>query len=80
MQKIPEHKQTRIIVGCMALHNFIRESGIADREFAMSNADANYLPMPIPSQSEWPEDEPLVEDSNMNEFRDELAHYLFYGL
>jgi len=80
MQKFPEHKQTRIIVTCMALHNFIRESGIADREFAMSDADANYLPMPIPSQSEWPEDEPLVEDSNMNEFRDELAHDLFYGL
>jgi len=48
MQKFPEHKQTRIIVTCMALHNFIRESGIADREFAMSDADANYLPMLFP--------------------------------
>jgi len=69
MQKFPKHKQTRIIVACMALHNFIRESRIADREFAKCDADANYLPMPIPSQSEWPEDEPLVEDSDMNEFR-----------
>jgi hypothetical protein len=36
--------------------------------------------MPVSSQSEWPEDEPLVEDSNMNNFRDELAHALFHGL
>jgi hypothetical protein len=80
MQKFPEKKQTRIIVACMALHNFIRDSRIADREFARCDADANYLPMPVSSQSEWPEDEPLVEDSNMNNFRDELAHALFHGL
>jgi transposase-like protein len=35
MQKFSEKKQTRIIVACMALHNFIRDSRIADREFAM---------------------------------------------
>uniref|UniRef100_A0A0E0E4R4 DDE Tnp4 domain-containing protein n=1 Tax=Oryza meridionalis TaxID=40149 RepID=A0A0E0E4R4_9ORYZ len=57
-----------------------QESRIVDREFAMCDADANYLPMPIPSQTEWPEDEPLDEDSNMNGFRDELAHALFHGL
>jgi hypothetical protein len=48
--------------------------------FAKCDADANYLPPPVSSQSEWPEDEPLVEDSNMNNFRDELAHALFHGL
>jgi hypothetical protein len=30
MQRFLEDKQTRIIVACMALHNFIRESRIAD--------------------------------------------------
>jgi len=35
--------------------------------------------MPSSSASGWPEDEPLVEDTNMNEFCDELAHALFYG-
>ncbi|KAF0918681.1 hypothetical protein E2562_025807, partial [Oryza meyeriana var. granulata] len=28
----------------------------------------------------WPEDEPLVEDVNMNAFRDELANALFHGV
>jgi len=76
----PEDKQARIIVACMALHNFIRESRIADREFGACDADENYMPMPSSSDSDWPEDEPLVEDTNMNEFRDELAHALFYGV
>jgi len=80
MPKFPHGKQTRIIVACMALHNFIRDSRIADREFEMCDADANYFPMP-PSSSEdnWPEDEPLIEDNNMNAFREELAHALYYG-
>ena len=80
MPSFPEDKQARIIVACMALHNFIRESRIADREFGACDADENYMPMPSSSDSDWPEDEPLVEDTNMNEFRDELAHALFYGV
>jgi hypothetical protein len=42
--------------------------------------DENYNPMPSSSASSWPEDEPLVEDVNMNAFRDELAHALFHGV
>ena len=80
MPSFPEDKQARIIVACMALHNFIRESRIADREFGACDADENYMLMPSSSDSDWPEDEPLVEDTNMNEFRDELAHALFYGV
>jgi hypothetical protein len=80
MPKFSARKQTRIIVACMALHNFIRESRIADREFDMCDADANYFPMPHSSQDNWPEDEPLAEDTNMNAFRDELANALFNGL
>ena len=60
----------------MAVYSFIRESRIADREFNACDADS----MPSSSASGWPEDEPLVEDTNMNEFRDELAHALFYGV
>lgn len=80
MPKFSARKQTRIIVACMVLHNFIRESRIADREFDMCDADANYFPMPHSSQDNWPEDEPLAEDTNMNAFRDELANALFNGL
>ena len=64
-------------VACMALHNFIRESRIADREFDACNVDENYNPMPSSSASTWPEDEPLIEDINMNAFRDQLAGALF---
>ena len=74
-------KQTRIIVACMALHNFIRESRITDREFDMCDANANYFPMPPQSsQQNWQEDKPLIEDTNMNAFREELAYALFHGL
>jgi hypothetical protein len=34
--------------------------------------------MPSSSALTWPEDEPFVEDVNMNAFRDELAHALFH--
>ena len=80
MPSFLEDKQARIIVSCMALHNFIRESKIADREFGACDADENYRPMSSSSASGWAEDEPLVEDTNMNEFGDELAHALFYGV
>jgi len=80
MPRFLEEKQTRIIVACMALHNFIRENRITDREFDACDADENYNPMPCSSASAWPEDEPLVEDINMNAFRDELAHALFHGV
>jgi hypothetical protein len=80
MQRFPKEKQTRIIVACMALHNFIRESRITDREFDACDADENYNSMSSSSASAWPEDEPLVEDVNMNAFCDELAHALFYGV
>ncbi|KAE8776743.1 transposon protein, putative, CACTA, En/Spm sub-class [Hordeum vulgare] len=75
-----EDKQIRIIVACMALHNFIREERIADREFDACDADENYNRMPNSSASAWPEDETLVEDVNMNAFCDELAHALFHGV
>jgi hypothetical protein len=46
MPRFPERKRTRIIVACMALHNFIRESRIGDRDFHKCDADANYDLMP----------------------------------
>ena len=80
MPSFPEDKQARIIIARMALHSFIRESRIADREFDACDADENYNPMPSSSATGWPEDEPLLEDTNMNAFRDELVHALFSGV
>ena len=79
MSCFPEDKQTRIIVACMALHNFIRENRIADIEFDACDADENYNPFPT-TTSDWPEDEPFIEDVNMNVFRDQLAYDLFNGV
>ena len=79
MPSFPEDKQARIIVACMALHNFIRENRIADREFDACDADENYNPFPT-TASDWPEDEPFIEDVSMNAFRDQLAYDLFNGV
>ena len=65
----------------MALHNLIRESRIRDRDFSMCDEDANYNPMSSDNGS-WHDDEsgePLIEDSNMNAFCDEIAAALFNG-
>ena len=45
MPKFPTRKQARIIVACMVLHNFFRESRIRGRDFAMCDEYANYNPM-----------------------------------
>ena len=45
--KVPSYpisKQSEIIVACMALHNFIRESRIADKDFDHCDHDENYVP------------------------------------
>lgn len=61
----PIEKQAEIIVACMALHNFIRESGLPDDHFD------NY-------EDEFPEesddDEPIaVDEFDMGAFRDSIA-------
>jgi hypothetical protein len=78
MPRFPNRKGTRIIVACMALDNFIRESRIGDRDFQRCDSDANYVLMPNNGDSSWPNDETLVEDANMNAFHDELASALFH--
>ncbi|WVZ65976.1 hypothetical protein U9M48_015256, partial [Paspalum notatum var. saurae] len=44
----PMTKQSKIILACMALHNFIRESAMRDTDFDMCDSDENYMPMPPP--------------------------------
>ena len=67
MPKFPTRKQARIIVACMALHNFIRESRIRDKDFSPCDEDENYNPMPSEHESSndeldesW-DDEPLIQ-------------------
>jgi hypothetical protein len=68
-------KQSKIIHACMALHNFIRDSKMADEEFDRCDQDENY--MPIPSSHSASESQLGDEEGAMNSFRDEIANALF---
>jgi hypothetical protein len=43
----PMPKQSKIIMGCMALHNFIRESYLGDKDFDLCDYDDNYVSHPV---------------------------------
>ena len=63
----------------MALHNFIRESHIADKDFDRCDRDEKYVP-PETSTSQPPTRSTRARDKdrNMNAFRDQIANGLFY--
>jgi hypothetical protein len=68
----------------MALHNFIRESFLGDKDFELCDHDENYVPEV--GESSTQEQEQLAgsvqgeEDRNMNQFRDWIADGLFNRL
>jgi hypothetical protein len=39
-------KRSKIIVACMALHNFIRDSAMRDKDFDKCDEDESYMPIP----------------------------------
>jgi len=70
----PTQTQTHIIVACMALHNFIRRSGLRDKDFRRCDRDENYVP--DEAYEDQPECEPApsyLECAHMNVFRDSVA-------
>ncbi len=72
----PQQKQSMIICACLALHNFIRDSKLADCEFDMCDQDENYVP--LPEQSPQSNDPTSSLDSQvMNQFRDTVANGLW---
>ncbi|KAG8070376.1 hypothetical protein GUJ93_ZPchr0006g41231 [Zizania palustris] len=70
--RLPPYRPPRAKAG-----DAMAEWSATTREFGVYDADENYNPMLPPPASTWPQDEPLVEDLNMNTFRDELAQALF---
>jgi hypothetical protein len=47
LKSVPSFKprrQKKIIIACMALHNFIRETKLPDKEFDKCDEDENYMP------------------------------------
>jgi hypothetical protein len=71
----PMRKQSQIIMACMAIHNFIRESALPDTEFDMCDQDENYVPMAEARRRR--SIRPGDEDPCMNLFRDWIADGLF---
>jgi hypothetical protein len=69
----PMLKQSKIIHACMALHNFIRDSKIADELFDQCDRDEDYMPIPSTHNASGLGD----EEGAMNDFRDQIANALF---
>ena len=74
----PPHFQTKIIVACMALHNFIRASGLVDRDFALCDRDENYVSPEASYSQPRTTPAPSREDAEvMNAFRESIAVGLY---
>ena len=73
----PLQKQTKIIVACMTLHNFVSENDDEDEDFNHVEQSEYYT-----QENDFTDD---IEDSNfrddidadMNAFRDRIAHDLY---
>ena len=71
----PTPKQSKIILACMALHNFVRENDKKDRDFERCDENENYIPPvePSSSQANGASTRHGDDDQNMNRFRDWIA-------
>jgi hypothetical protein len=44
MPRFSTRKQAKIIIACIVLHNFIRDSHLSDKEFDRCDANEEYMP------------------------------------
>ena len=79
LPSFPMAKQSKIIMTCMALHNFIRQSGMMDDLFDLCDQDKNYIPIEEGTSTQTTRGTTRFgdEDENMNQFRDWIANGLF---
>jgi hypothetical protein len=66
-------KQSKIIYACMALHNFIQDSKMADELFGKCDEDKEYMPIPSCHRASGLGD----EEGAMNNFQDQIVNALF---
>ena len=74
----PMVKQTQIILACMALHNFIRDSALRDDEFDQCDNDENYIPGLGEASVPGVDGNTSIaqDEQDMNTFRDNIANSL----
>ena len=79
MPSFPVRTQKHIILACMALHNFIRDSQLRDEEFNKCDEDEDYMPEAAQTTTP-PQGDDVPEEENevtMNTIRDRIANALF---
>jgi hypothetical protein len=78
LPSFPVEKQSKIIMACMALHNFIRQSGMMDDLFHLCDENKNYDPNDEETAGTSIRSETQLgnEDESMIEFRDWIANGL----
>jgi hypothetical protein len=77
MPSSPIEKQKNIIIVCMALHNFIRDSALSDNLFQRCDDDEDYIPEVDDDEEQIPPiDSSSESDVDMCAFRDFLANSL----
>ena len=68
--------QKHIIIACMALHNFIRDSKLRDKVFDKCDADDEYVPPVLRREVAPTQTDPVEEEENeesMNNIRTRIA-------
>jgi hypothetical protein len=75
MPSFPPRTQKHIIMACLALHNFIRDSKLRDKEFDKCDSNEDYLPrVARRAPQAQPEDVPDGENEDtMNNIRNRIA-------
>jgi hypothetical protein len=73
--------QVEIIIACFALHNFIRDSQLEDKEFRRCDADENYMPRGSNVEHAHDGDQEIEGENEvtMNTIRDRIAASIVNG-
>jgi hypothetical protein len=85
MPSFSPRTQKHIIIACMILHNFIRDSALRDEEFDKCDEDEEYMPDNEDDEGQeetQPSDDDIPEEANevtMNTIRDNIANALVTG-
>ena len=81
MPSFSPRTQKHIIIACLALHNFIRDSKLRDKEFDKCDANEDYLPRVARRvEQTQPDDVPEGEnDDTMNTIRNRIVDACVVG-